>query len=165
MKTFMESSWFNKLIAVFGILVVALAIFWLGTVVGSRHAEFSSRWSNHYAENFGGMRSPFAMPSGSGSPGDDRLDASNGAVGTVMSVNLPNIAVKNQSEAEKVIVVGSTTIIRKMRSPATVTDIRVGDFLVTVGTPDDQGRIVATFVRIMPTPLRTAAVSTSSQNK
>ena len=148
MKTFIEASWFSKLIAVLAGLVAALAIFWLGTIVGYRQAEFSSRWAGHYAEVFGDSHGPFAMPPIG--PGADRLDSGNGAVGTVMSVNLPTIAVKNPNEAEKVIILSPQTVIRKFRGQGTTTDIHVGDFLVTVGSADEQGRIDASFVRVMP---------------
>ncbi len=149
MKTFFESSTFTKLIVILSGLLAALVIFWLGTIVGFRQAEYSSRWTGHYAEVFGGMHSPFGSGFGAGQ-GSDNLVSGNGASGTVLAVSLPTFAVKNSNEAEKVIVLGSNTVIRKLRSPATTTDIHAGDFVITVGTPDDQGRIAASFVRIMP---------------
>ncbi len=157
MKNFIQSSTFTKLITALGVLVAALLVFWLGTVVGYRQAEFSSRWAGHYADVFGTMHGPFAFP-GFGRDADD-INTTNGAIGTVMSVNLPTVAVKNPNEAEKVVLISPKTVIRKFRAAGTTTDIRTGDFLVTVGTPDDDGRIVATFVRIMPpmpttTPVR-----------
>ncbi len=151
MKNFFETSIFTKLIVILGILAAALGIFWLGTVVGFRQAEYSSRWAGHYAEVFGGMRGPFSFgPGNIGGQGGDTIASSNGAVGTVMAVTLPTIAVKGSDEAEKVIVLGPKTLIRKFRSDATTTDIQVGDFLMAVGTPDEAGRIAATFVRIAP---------------
>jgi hypothetical protein len=49
-----------------------------------------------------------------------------------------------------VIVIGSDTIIAQMRSQATSTDIKVGDNVVVVGEPNDQGQIIAKLIRLMP---------------
>ena len=147
MKDFLQSSLFTRLVTILGILLVALVIFGAGMSVGYNKAQFSSDWSNHYSDMFGGMRSPFAV-----TPDSDDISAANGAAGTVIAVNLPTIAVKGQNEVEKIIVIGPSTVIRQFRSPATTTDIHVGDTLIGIGEPDSEGRIVATFVRLIPPP-------------
>src|SRR4051812_30131119 len=124
MKNLFESSLFTKLTAVLGILVVAFALFWLGTIVGFRQAAYSSRWAGNYAEVFGGDRSPFTFSTkgmGGGMMGGDHIMSSNGAVGTVMAVHLPTFAVKGLNEAEKVVIVSPQTVIRKFRAPASST--------------------------------------------
>lgn len=160
----MESAVVTKLIVVLAGLAAALGIFWLGTIVGFRQAEFSSRWAGHYSEVFSGMRSPFSFGSGGMMQGSDVLVTGNGAIGTVTAVSLPTLVVKNPNEAEKVVTIGAQTVIRKFRSAATSTDIHQGDFITVIGTPDDQGRIKATFIRIMPPPPSgTTFFSTSTQ--
>ncbi len=156
----MQSAKFTRLIAVLGILVIALAIFWAGMAVGYRQAQFSSRWGDHYRETFGGPSSPFMMPF-SVSDNDD-IRTANGAAGQVIGINLPRIAVKGPDEAEKIVVLGSDTVIRRFRDPATTTDIALGDMMIAIGSPDEQGRIVATFVRIVPPPTGFSASNTPS---
>jgi hypothetical protein len=146
MKDFLQSSSFSRMISVLGILLAALVIFWAGTAVGYRQAEFSYRWSNHYTDVFGGG-SPFAFR-----PDADDLAAANGAAGKVVAVNLPQVTVKNPDQAEKVILISPATVIRRLHAVATTTDIRPGDVLIAIGSPDAEGRIVATFVRLMPPP-------------
>ncbi len=138
----------SRVIIVCSIVLVALVIFWAGTLVGYTKAQYSMRWGSHYAENFGGPRSPFGMM-GMMRPSGDRVDAANGAAGTVIAVNLPTVAIKGPNEAEKVILIGNKTMIRRFRDQATSTDIHVGDMLVVIGTPNEQGQIAASFVRLM----------------
>jgi len=134
------------MISILGILLAALVIFWAGTAVGYRQAGFSYRWSNHYAEVFGGS-SPFSFR-----PDTDDLSAPNGAAGMIVAVHLPEVTVKDPDQAEKVILISSNTVIRRFHGIATTSDIRTGDVLTAIGEPDSEGRIVATFVRLVPPP-------------
>jgi len=148
----------SRLIAALGILLVALIVFWAGTAVGYRQAEFSYRWGSHYQDAFAGPGGPFAFRAD-----PDALDAAHGASGTVIGINPPVIAVKRGSEAEKVVVIGPATAIRRLRSQATTTDIHVGDMVIAIGEPDQDGRIVATLIRILPPP-PDASTSTAAAN-
>jgi len=138
---------FSRVTVVVATFLIVLIIFWAGTIVGHTQAQYSYRWSNHYADNFGGPRSPFAMMR----PDADHMDNANGAAGIVVAVNLPTIAVKGPNEVEKVIVIDPKTVIRRFRDLATSTDIRVGDMLVAIGSSNEQGQIAASFVRLMAT--------------
>lgn len=152
MKKFLESHWFARMTALLGILVVALIIFAAGVSVGYRKATFSQRWTAHYGDVFGGPGSPFFFARIDKDGDGDFMAASNGAAGKVIAVRYPSVAVKGPNEVEKVVIVGTSTIVRQMRSQGSTTDIRVGDMMTAIGQPDDQGRIVATFVRILPPP-------------
>ena len=147
MKDFFQSSLLSRMIVVLGILLVALLIFWAGTAVGERRSEFAGRWDDNYTGTFGGPGSPFA-------PGMNRDNtvAANGAFGTVVGVNSQLIAVKGPNEAEKIVVIGPDTVIRQFHSLATTSDIKVGQTMIAIGDPDSQGRISATFIRIVPPP-------------
>jgi hypothetical protein len=147
---FLQSEKYSKLITTLGILLAVLVIFGAGVFVGYRKADFSYRWSDNYYRDFGGPHSPFA-PTGT-SDADDNAPTPHGAFGTVIGVNLPNFAVKGPNEAEKVIVIGPQTVIRSMHNLGTTTDIKMGQSVIIIGEPDDQGQINASFVRIMPPP-------------
>ena len=75
-----------------------------------------------------------------------------GAIGEIISVHLPQIMVKGASGNEEIVLLSATTSIRNMRAAATPRDLRVGQQIVTVGAPDEQGQLHAIFIRIMPTP-------------
>lgn len=147
MKEIIRSSLLTRIIIILGALLIVLIIFGAGMAVGYRKAQFTSDWGNHYTDMFGGMRSPFAI-----NPDADEISSADGAAGKVVAVNLPTVAVKGPNEVEKVIVIGPATVIRQFRDPATTTDIHIGDTLIGIGEPDSQGRIVATFVRLIPPP-------------
>lgn len=162
MQYFKNLSVAARTLAVVCALLVIILIFWAGTAVGYKQAEFSYRWDRHYAEVFGGPGSPFAsggprgMMGGNitnmmyvGTPQGD-ASSSNGVAGTIVAVNLPSIAVKDPSRAERVILISTNTTIRRMHAVASSTELRVGDVITAIGTPDAEGRILASFVRIMP---------------
>lgn len=146
MKEFLQSPLFDKLIRALGALLIALIVFAAGVMVGYRKAEFSYHWETHYADMFGGSASPFAITGDT----DDNVPTSHGAFGQVVAVDLPTLTVKGPREAEKIIIIGPDTAIRRFRNSASTTDISVGQSVVVIGTPDDEGRIEATLIRIMP---------------
>ena len=143
-----------RIIAVLGILFLVTLIFWFGVLVGYHHGLVSTRWSDHYGEVWSGTGSPFMggmmggnIPSRNGA---DMMYASNGAVGKVVGINLPSIAVKNDNQAEKIVLVNSSTTIRRFHDVASSTEIHIGDTIVSIGYPDAQGRIQASFIRLIP---------------
>jgi len=140
-----KSSLLSRILVITGAILVVVLVFWAGLALGYKKAEFAYRWDTHYMDTFGGRGSPFVFKA----DGDDALPP-NGAAGKVIAVNLPSVAVKGPDQAEKVILIASTTMIRNLHSIGSTTDIRVGDALIAVGSPDANGRIIATFVRIMP---------------
>jgi hypothetical protein len=75
-----------------------------------------------------------------------------GAVGEIISVRLPEIMVKGPSGNEAVVLISSTTSIREMRNEASTSVLSVGQQVVTIGTPDEQGVIHAAFIRVIPLP-------------
>ena len=145
---FFRSKSYGNLFKALSVLLAILIIFSAGLFVGYRKAEFSYHWSNNYYRDFGGPHSPFGMMSG----GDDATPNPHGAFGTVVSVNLPSIAVKGPREAEKVIIIGPRTIVHLLRNLATSSDIHAGQSIIVVGEPDEQGQIQASFIRILPPP-------------
>lgn len=147
LKDFFGSSGYGKLIVVLGVLLVALVIFVAGAAVGYRHAVFSNRWYGNYARGFDSPLSPFAPFMHDG----DDLNP-HGTFGDIVSFDPPYLMVKGQSQAESVITVGPGTVIRRIRAFGTTTDLMPGERVVIIGTPDDNGRIQASFIRVMPGP-------------
>lgn len=132
-------------------LFAAFLIFWAGTAVGYRKAMFSYRWHSNYAEQFAGDRSPLALPmDGDG----DIMPNPHGAFGVIVSESLPTLIIKGPHEAEKTIVVTPETTIKNIHDDAASSSLAVGQGVVTIGAPDEQGRIVASFIRILPPLLK-----------
>ncbi len=143
----------SKLIAILGILLSALLIFWAGTAVGYREAKFSGDWGNNYSQQFGGPGSPF-VPQGDR---DDSFMSAHGAFGEIVGVRLPEMIVKGATESEKTVIVGGATVIRRSHALATTTDLAPGETVIVIGEPDSKGDIQASLIRIVPTaPMNTA---------
>lgn len=115
----------NIFVALASIFIV-LIIFWAGMRVGYKQAHFREQWGANYIRN------------------------SHGAFGQIISIDLPALVIKGRSEAEKTVLVGTSTAVMSFRDKASVSDLKVGDAVVVIGTPDGQGRITASLIRIAP---------------
>jgi hypothetical protein len=158
-KEFTQSKDFSKIIYIIGGLLVALVVFQAGIFVGYRVAAFSINWDNaHNAD----VRSPQSIFAPFGRDMDDVN--SHGAIGEIISVQLPVIMVKGPSGNEAIVLISSATSIRNMRNLASTSDLKVGSQIVTIGTPDEQGRIDATFIRLVPAPQSSFGSSSTPSN-
>lgn len=142
-----QSPKYTSILKYAAVALIAILIFSAGVSVGNRGARFADQWDKNYARQFGGPQSPFSMPDRG-----DRPNMPHGAFGAVVGVSFPSFAIKGPREAEKIVLIGSTTMIRSLRSSASVDDIRIGSSVVVIGEPDDMGRINANLIRIVPSP-------------
>ncbi|MFA6554654.1 MAG: hypothetical protein WCS89_04090 [Candidatus Paceibacterota bacterium] len=147
-KTFFQTNSVSKIIGGLGILLIALVIFQAGAFVGYHKGAFSSNWNNNYmmrdADDPRSFFAPFMHR------GDDINP--HGAVGEIVSMNLPLVMIKGPNRAEEVIIVGTSTTIRNFRQTVSASDLSIGSQVVVIGEPNDKGQIQAELVRIMPTP-------------
>ncbi len=135
----------SKALAFFGALALVLVVFQMGVWVGSKKADFHRKWGEHYMDNFGPRKMKF------GSSVSDEFTSGHGAVGKVLRLELPNIIVEDNG-IEKIVVIKDNTKILKQREEVKKEDIKVDDFLMVIGAPNDQGQIEAKFIRLMPFP-------------
>ena len=70
----------------------------------------------------------------------------------IISLNLPKIVISEPNKLERVVIVSSTTLVRRFQEEAKVSDLKTGDFVVVLGNPNDVGEIEAKLLRIMPVP-------------
>ena len=147
MKQFIHSLHTSRSLTTICSVLVLLIVFSAGIIVGYHKAHFSENWNRGYAQGFNNPRSmlaPFMHDA------DDVNMNSHGAIGEIVSAHGSELLVKNQFEAEKVVIISSTTIIRSVRTIGTTTSFISGDHILAIGSPDEQGRIRATFIRIIP---------------
>ena len=133
------------MVLVLGILLVALIIFQTGLLVGSNQAGFACKWNRAFIDNPGGPDSvlrPFLGRHGGPNP--------NGAIGEIISTNFPSILIKNPEGLETIATVDSETAIRSGRQTASTSDLEIGKKVIIVGQPDEDGRIKAALIRILP---------------
>lgn len=147
LKKIGESKALMAIVYTIGVTVIAFVIFDAGMLVGFNKASFSHSWGEHYMDNFGlGDRQH------AGFDGDDHAPNAHGAVGKIISINLPTMIVQDKENTEKVIVLNTDTKIQELRNAIESTDIKIDDFVVVIGAPNEQGQIEAKFIRIIPQP-------------
>lgn len=131
-----------------GVAVLVLVIFQVGMVAGYHKARFGARFGDNFERNFGGPRGGNfggRLP-GPGMPGG------HGAVGEIVSVSLPQIVVAGPDNLEKTVLVATSTMVREFRDEITADQLKVGDLVVVLGNPNDEGQVDAKLIRLMPPP-------------
>lgn len=148
MNKFFQSRQFTIITWIVAGLIVLLLVFKAGVMVGYRKASFSYRWGENYHRNFGGPKNGFFA----GFAGRDFIE-SHGTFGQIIKINGSMLVVKGRGDAEKIIVVKDDTMIRNGMDVASLNDLKVNDYIVTIGEPNAQGQIEAKLIRVMPSSL------------
>jgi len=138
----------KKVLIGLAIFVAVVLIFGAGVVVGTMKAHFSYRWAENYHKNFAGPRAGFfgdwrRMPP---PPGD--FMKSRGSFGEIIKINSSDFVLKGENDLEKVILVTEKTIIEQGRNLLKFSDLKVGNRVVVIGTPNEQGQIEAKLIRV-----------------
>ncbi len=122
-----------------------MVVFGAGIYVGQKRAEFSFAWAQNYHRNFGGpKRGIFGN-----FPEQDFTNA-HGVFGQVIEIAGNDLIVKGQDDMEKTVIVLPTTTIVNNAAVAKLSDIKMNDSVVVIGSPDSYGQIQAEFIRILP---------------
>jgi hypothetical protein len=147
MKNFFEKKSYTKLLSILAVLLIAWIVFSAGMFVGYHKAAFSLDRDDLYRKGFGSPDSPFAPFM----HGSDDVNP-HGAMGQIVSVNFPLLMIKSPGNAEQIIILSSSTTIRLLHGMASTSDIKAGQYAITVGEPNDKGEVQASFIRIIPAP-------------
>lgn len=123
-------------------------IFGAGIFVGQMKARFSYRWAESYHKNFAGPKGGF-LGDLRGFPAGDFIE-SRGAFGEIIQISNSDFVVKGRGDAEKVIVVSKDTVIQKGRETIKKEELKVGDKVVIIGSPNEEGQIEARLIRLFP---------------
>ena len=148
-KEYIQSQSFKGVIIGLCIAIMVLIIFQAGIAVGERRSSFAHRFGDNFERNFKDPRGGGFMPRGF-SGGD--MPGGHGAVGEIISVTLPNIIVSGPDNLEKTVVVNDSTEIREFRNTLKASDLKVGEFIVVLGSPNDSGQVEAKLIRLVPPP-------------
>lgn len=60
------------------------------------------------------------------------------------------LIIKDRDGTEKIILVTDKTEIRKFRETVKLSDLKIDDYVVVIGEPNDAGQVEAKLIRIMP---------------
>jgi hypothetical protein len=138
------------------ILVVIVFIFGVGIFVGERKARFSYRWAEQYHRNFAGPRAGF-FDDWRSFPGGDFIGA-HGVFGQIIKIDpstnsgQATLIIKGGDNVEKIVLVKDDTVIKSLQNTLKLSDVKVDDYIVVIGEPNDAGQIEAKFIRLLPPP-------------
>ena len=149
-KEFIQSGVFKGILIGIFIAIIMFIIFQAGVVVGERKASFAHKFGENFERNFKNPRAIGFMQKGI--PGDVDMPSPHGAVGEIVSIALPLIVVAGPDNLEKTVVVTELTEIREFRDTIQVSELTVGDFIVVLGTPNEEGQVEAKLIRTVPPP-------------
>lgn len=132
--------------------VVVVLIFSAGMFVGGTKARFSYRWAESYHKNFGGPKEGFLgnwqrLPL---SPGD--FIGAHGVFGQIIKIDGSTLVIKGRDDVEKIVLIKDNTTIQRLRDTVKITDLKIDDYIVVIGEPNDAGQIEAKFIRLLPPP-------------
>lgn len=154
------------LIKIFIIVIIIMAIFQAGIFVGYHKAMFyKSAGTNYYRQDRFGSKfeDKKGMEKRDRQNPTDRfgkfmteidVPGGHGAVGKIVSINLPTIIVASPDNIEKTITISDETIIRQFRENIKSDQLQVGEIIAVVGeiSSSDDGLIKAKLIRILPPP-------------
>lgn len=152
-KQITESKYFKVAAITCGVLLVALISFAAGISIGSHRALFSANFGENYERNFlGGPEGirPSVPPLGGmvDSKGQKGMRNPHGVGGEILSISGDTIVIKDKNNQESSIRVSDATIINRGEETITLGDLVVGDKIVVVGKPQDDGVVAAHLIRI-----------------
>lgn len=160
-KKLSQSKSFKAIIAAIIGLAVVLAIFQAGVFVGFHKASFLFKSGDNFYRVFGDkddMRPDMGM-----GMFRDEMSGGHGVVGKIIKVNLPTIVVMGPDNIEKIILLDEKTSVHMAREIASINALAIDQYITVLGTPNDQGQIVAKFIRMIPPP-PSNILSTSTAN-
>ena len=131
-----------------GVAVLVLVIFQAGMVAGYHKAKFGARFGDNFERNFVG---PKGGNFGDRLPGPG-MPGGHGAVGEIVSIVLPQVVIAGPDNLEKTVLVGTSTMVREFRDEITADKLKVGDFVIILGNPNEEGQVDAKLIRLMPSP-------------
>jgi hypothetical protein len=128
------------------IVVAIVLVLGLGILIGEKKAKFSYRWAEQYHEMFAGPRAGF-FGDWRNFPSGEFIEA-HGVFGEIIEMKENELVIKGREDVEKVILITDETIIQKGREKMKKEDLKVGNFVVVIGSPDEEGKIEAKMIRL-----------------
>lgn len=139
-----RSAKFKKVITILAILIWTILIFQAGMFVGFKKASFFFRYGD---DSYKGFRGEHRFPLGMR---DNDMPRSHGAIGKIVQISSPTFVISDNDGTEKTILFNTETIIKKYDTSTTASDLKVGDFVVIIGTPNVSSEIEAKLIRLVP---------------
>jgi len=125
---------------------VLILVFGAGVKVGTMKAKYSYRWAENYHRNFGGPRGGF-FGELKNFPRGEFINA-HGVFGSIIKIEGNTIIAKAKDDVEKTVLVSDSTIIEKGRERVQLSNLKVDEGVVIIGSPNEEGQIEAKLIRV-----------------
>jgi len=129
------------------VFAIIILIFGAGMFVGGMKAKFSYRWAENYHKNFAGPSDGFLKDWRAFPPPGGFIEG-HGTFGEVIKINDSDFVIKGQGDVEKLIIINQSTIIKRGMDTIKKEDLKIGDIVVVIGSPNGEGQIEAKLIRI-----------------
>ena len=143
----LESKLFKAIVLSMAALIILVFVFGLGVFVGTKKADFSFRWADQYHRNFAGPQGGFFNDMA----GRQFIDA-NGVFGEIIKIDGQTLTIKGGDNVEKIVLVGDEATVVFQKKNIKLSELKVGDEVIVIGEPDDNGQIHAKLIRVLPLP-------------
>ena len=148
-KESFQSKPFKWLLIGLAEVVLILTAFLLGQTVGFYKARTSYQWGENYQRIFGGPRAGFFGPGpGPLNMGGEMFLNAHGLAGQVIKIDGNTLVIKNDDNIERTALVATGTVITEDHQTLKLVNIKEGDNLMIIGSPDSSGQVNAKFIRI-----------------
>jgi hypothetical protein len=138
------------------IFVAAVLIFGAGMFVGTIKARFSYRWAENYHRNFGGPQGGFMGDLRMMPPNSEFIE-SYGTFGQIIKIDsstgsgqAATLVIKGRNDMEKIVLIKDDTVIKRGGETIKPADLKIDEYIVVIGEPNDIGQITAKLIRILP---------------
>ncbi len=132
------------IIGLLGVIAVFLVLA-IGIKIGEKKARFFYHCAENYHRMFAGPRGGF-FGDWRNFPDKEFIQA-HGNFGEIIETKENELVIKGR-DVEKVILITKKTIIQKRRENIKKEDLKVGNFVVVIGSPNEEGKIEAKIIRV-----------------
>jgi len=130
------------------ILVIFGFVFMVGVKLGQVKAGYYCSWLENYHRNFAGPREGF-FRKGPMMMFNQGFFESHGNFGEIIQINNDSFVIKDlKNNVEKLIIINSNILIKKGYENLKFSDLKIGDRVVIIGSPNNQGQIEARLIRV-----------------
>lgn len=150
MQQFIQSKYFRWVAIAAGVFLVALLSFAVGVKVGFHKAKFSADWGRNFERQFLGEQGGKEGPGFAGllRMKDKGMRNGHGLAGEILSIADSTIMIRDRANQENTIRLNESTIINQGSTSLTPSDLAVGQKIVVIGRPDDDGVVAARLIRV-----------------
>jgi len=138
----------KRIIVGLAVFVIVVLIFGAGMFIGGMKARFSYRWAENYHRNFGGPEGGFMGELKMMPPNSEFIEG-HGTFGQIIKIDGLTLVIKGRNDVEKIILIKDDTVIKRLRDTVKPAELKVDEFIVVIGEPNDTGQVEAKLIRVL----------------